>query len=54
MRLEQSLSSYLPSTVVTELERSHVHGSGQIVAASLPIRQKLPHGKEISEFGLQL
>ena len=42
MRFDQALASYLPSTVVEELERPERggrHGGGILPASALPIRQ---------------
>ena len=55
MRYGQSLASYLPSTVVTELERPERGGrggGGPIAQTDLPIRQELPGGAVCAFFDI--
>ena len=54
MRFDQALTSYLPSTIVDELERPEYdqEKGGLLTTASLPIRQTLPHGAVCAFFDI--
>jgi len=56
MRYGQSLASYLPSTVVSELSRTERAGAGaprSLYQEDLPIRQELPGGAVCAFFDIR-